>query len=231
MGLADVYDFAGDFNTLWSAKSHAESAADGNGNAVTNTLSLGSDAIGIASMAPKCPETPVIQAGLLALAAMNLTCGIGTPDSGDRFGNGNKEFSTVGQILKSATPTQNWQGSASTAYAAQDVKQQDRSQLMAKADSIIESVVKKQAGQVANTRSLLDACSVALGIMVAPAVAAYAIPVVGPELSMAIQIGAVAGSLPIAQTRMMKMTTDAAMNGIEVAKAARMYNQVSATAG
>lgn len=239
-------DVLGGFNTVWSAKSHTEAARDNDVHPVVNTLTTASDAIGLTQLAgtaipaavnkfspnliPKCPQTPVIQAGLLAIAAMTLECGIGTPDSGDRFGNGNKEFGNVGAILKSATPTQQWEGSASKAYAAQDAKQQDRSQLMAQADSIIESVVKKQAGQVTNTRTVLDACSVALGIMVAPAMAAYPLVPAGPAISMSIQIGAVAGSMPIAMAAMTKMGVEAANNGLEVAKAAGIYRQVAATA-
>jgi hypothetical protein len=234
-------DVLGGINTVWSAKSHVEAAQDGNVDPVVNGITTASDGIGLTQLAatvankaapsliPKCPQTPIIQAGLLAIAAMNLECGIGTPDSGDRFGNGSKEFNTVGQILESAAPTQNWQGSASSAYAAQDVKQQDRSQLMAKADSMIAGIVQQQASQVTNARTMLDTCSVALGVMVAPAMAAYPIPVVGPEISMGIQIGAVAGSMPIAMATMAKLATAAAKNGLEVAKATRIYNQVAAT--
>ncbi|MGV0740019.1 EspA/EspE family type VII secretion system effector [Mycobacterium syngnathidarum] len=239
-------DILGGINTAWSAKSHVETAQDGNVHPVTNVLTTASDGIGLTQLAgtvipavankfspnliPKCPQTPIIQSGLLAIAAMNLQCGIGTPDSGDRFANGNKELNTVGQILQSATPTQNWQGSASSAYATQDVKQLDRSQLMAEADRTMQAIVQKQAGQVTNTRSILDACSVALGIMVAPAMAAYPLVPAGPAISMSIQIGAVAGSVPIAMAAMTKMGVDAAMNGVEVAKATRIYNQVAATA-
>ncbi|WP_139335033.1 EspA/EspE family type VII secretion system effector [Mycobacterium sp. GA-1841] len=244
--MARLDDILGGINTVWSAKSHVETAQDTDVHPVTNVLTTASDAIGITQLAgtvgpaiankfspnliPKCPQTPVIQGGLLAIAAMTLHCGIGTPDSGDRFGNGNKEFGNVGEILKSAMPSQHWQGSASNAYTAQDVKQQDRSQLMAQADSIIESVVKKQAGQVTNTRTVLDACSVALGIMVAPAMAAYPLVPAGPAISMSIQIGAVAGSVPIAMAAMTKLGIEAAMNGLEVAKATGMYNRVSTTA-
>lgn len=239
-------DILGGINTVWSAKGHVETAQDGNVHPVTNVLTTASDGIGLTQLAgtvipavankfspnliPKCPQTPVIQAGLLAIAGMNLLCGIGTPDSGDRFGKGNNELNTVGRILQSASPTQSWQGAASSAYAAQDVKQQDRSELMAKADRMLQEIVQKQASQVTNTRSMLDACSVALGIMVAPAMAAYPIPVVGPEISMAIQIGAVAGSLPIAQASMLKMTSDAMTNSAQAASAARIYNEVAATA-
>ncbi len=239
-------DVLGGINTVWSAKSHTEAAQDGNVNPVVNGITTASDGIGLTQLAgtvipavankfspnliPKCPQTPIIQGGLLAIAGMTLECGIGTPDSGDRFGKGNQEFGKVGQILDSATPSQSWQGSASSAYAAQDAKQKERSQLMAQADTIVESVVSKQASQVTNTRTVLDACSVALGIMVAPAMAAAVVLPAGPAISIEIQIGAVAGTMPVALAAMTAMQVAAGMNRMEIAKATRIYSQVAAAA-
>ena len=231
MGLSTAFDVIGDINTLWSAKSHVESTADGNGHPVSNTMALASDTLGVAQMLiPRAAPTPVISAGLLAVAAMNLQCGIGAPDSGDRFANGNNEFNTLGQMLESAVPKDQWQGGASNAYAAQDSRQQERSDLMAKADSTIAAAVQKQAQQVTNTRTILDACSVAMGLMIAPAMAAYPLVPAGPAISMSIQIGAVAGSLPIAQASMVKMGVDAMMNASQITQAANLYKQAAATA-
>ncbi|WKG04256.1 EspA/EspE family type VII secretion system effector [Mycolicibacterium sp. HK-90] len=239
-------DALGGFNTVWSAKSHTETAQDTNVHPVVNTLTTASDAIGLTQLAgtavpavvnklspgliPKCPQTPIIQAGLLAIAAMTLECGIGTPDSGDRFGKGKQELNTAAKILESAIPTQAWQGDAARAYTARGTKQQERCRLIATADSIIETTVQKQASQVTNTRKVLDACSVALGIMVAPAMAAYPFLPAGPAISMQIQIGAVAGTVPPALAALTKLSLDASTNMREIAKATQLYSEVAATA-
>ena len=79
---------------------------------------------------------------------------------------------------------------------AQVAEQCEQSRDVAQIDSRMQEIIVNQADQVAKTRQLLNIYSVALAVMTAPAMAAAAIPE-GQPASVAIQVGAVAGSVPL----------------------------------
>src|SRR5262245_33843600 len=93
---------------IFAAKSfweHIQGVADGDPQAMTG---LGADILGAAQTLPKYPpswQTPIISAGLMSLNVMQLTCGSGTADPGDRFGAGASRFSGIGATLESAFPS------------------------------------------------------------------------------------------------------------------------------
>ncbi|MBU9762730.1 hypothetical protein FR943_02530 [Mycobacterium sp. TNTM28] len=180
-------------------------------------------------MFPKCPQTPIIQLGLFAIAGMSLECGVGQPDTGSKFDEGRSAFNTVNQTQKSAAPTQQWQGSASQAYDKQVERQSKRSQTMAQADRTMQEVIQNQAEDIARTRQLLDIYSVALSVMIVPAMIAAAIPG-GQPASVAIQVGAVAGSVPLATGSMLAMGATAVANAAKIQQTVAKYNEVAATA-
>lgn len=211
----------GNANTLWSTKSHDDAG---------DKLGLGSDAIGIVQMfLNKSYATPIISAGLLAIQGMTMTCGIGNPDSGDRFGKGAAQLGDVHQTLESAKPTSGWQGDASQAYTGQDAKQQERARTIAEADKKMEAVISKQAGQIDQTRSFLGTCATVLGYAILPAIAAKAFPASAPY-AIAIEVGAVAGSVPLAAGQMSVMAANSAANAVEISQAIGKYAKVAASA-
>lgn len=212
----------GDANTLWSTKSHSDAG---------DKLGLGSDTIGIVQMLlGKSFATPIINAGLLGIQGMTLTCGIGNPDSGDRFGKGAEQLGHVHDTLESAKPTSGWQGDASQAYKGQDAKQQERARSIAEADKALEAIVSKQASQIDQTRSVLGTCATVLGYAILPAMIAKVSGPQGPAVAMAIEIGAVAGSVPLAAGRTSMMSANAAANAVEVGQVIGKYTKVAASA-
>ncbi|MDH6198207.1 uncharacterized protein YukE [Mycobacterium frederiksbergense] len=221
LGDSEKLTDLGNANTIWSTKSHDDAG---------DTLGLGSDAIGIVQMfLNKSYATPIISAGLLAIQGMSMTCGIGNPDSGDRFGRGSEQLGDVGKTLESATPTDSWQGDASSAYTTQDSKQQERARTIAETDKKIEAVISKQADQVNQARSFLGTCATVLGYAILPAMAAKAFPATAP-FAIAIEVGAVAGSVPLAAGQMSMMTANSVANAAEIGQATGQYAKVAASA-
>ncbi|MED5811113.1 EspA/EspE family type VII secretion system effector [Mycolicibacterium sp. 050232] len=222
LGNSKVAGDLGDANTLWSTKSHDDAG---------DKLGLGSDAIAIVQMfLGKSFATPIINVGLLGIQGMTLTCGIGSPDTGDRFGQGAEQLGQVHDTLESAKPTSGWQGGASQAYTGQDAKQQERARSIAEADKALEAIVSKQASQVDQTRSFLGTCATVLGYAILPAMIAKVSGPQGPAVALAIEMGAVAGSVPLAAGRMSMMNANAAANAVEVSQVIGKYTKVAASA-
>lgn len=226
-----VLDKLGTANTIWSAKSNIEgSTNNSNSNQTLDTIGLGADAIATVQMfLPTAFGTPIISAGLLALQGMALTCGIGDPDSGDRFGQGAAQFGEVDGTLESAIPSDSWQGSASQAYKAQDSKQKDRATTIQEADSAIEAVVHNQAKQVNQTRTFLDVAATALGYAVLPAMIARAFGPPGIPVAIGIEIGAVAGSVSPSVGAMGVMSANSAVNATKIYQEMSKYAKVSSS--
>lgn len=222
LGKSDELGQLGNANTLWSTKSHADAG---------DKLGLGSDAIGIVQMfLRKSFATPIINAGLLGIQGMTLTCGIGNPDTGDRFGQGAEQLGRVNDTLESAKPTSGWQGGASQAYTGQDAKQQERARAIAEADKKLEAVISKQASQIDQTRSFLGTCATVLGYAILPAMIAKVSGPHGPAVATAIEVGAVAGSVPLAAGQMTKMTANSMANAAEISQTMGQYAKVAASA-
>lgn len=225
LGNSKAFGALGGPATAWSAYNHATADVPG----AYKVLSLATDGLGVAQLFPKCPQTPIIQVGLLSIAGMSLQCGFGQPDKGDKFADGVGAFNQVGKTQEAAAPTEQWQGDASKAYNAQVARQSKRSETMARADSMMQEIIYDQAEQVAKARQLLDIYSVALSVMIVPAMVAAAIPG-GQPASVAIQVGAVAGSVPLAMGTMTAMGASAVANAAKVQQAISRYNEVTASA-
>ncbi|WP_142281534.1 EspA/EspE family type VII secretion system effector [Mycobacterium kyorinense] len=174
-------------------------------------------------------ETPIIDAALLALTLMSLQLGFGDPDSGDRFGNGSTQFQQVYELLDSAFPN-GWAGAGSQAYTKQNTKQQGRAEIMAHADNMMHGIVQEEARQLTETQTYIDVASDFLMACIPAAIALYAVPVVGPEMSLAFQAGAVAGAMPLPTARMAQMVFQAMQNAAQVQQAIGKYNEVASTA-
>src|SRR5215217_6218503 len=185
----------------------------------------GADAVGTAqSFLGKANETPVIEAGLIAITIMNWMCGFGDSEKGDSFGDGGSKFNEINEKLKSASPDGSWTGSGSDAYAAQNTKQQTSATTMVDADFDMNQIISCEANQLSGTRDILDHAGTVLGYASLPAIAAMRIPVIGWEVSMGIQLGAVGGTVPVCQAEMVQMASRALENAESVRKAIDLYN-------
>src|SRR5579875_683778 len=174
-------------------------------------------------------ETPIIDAALLALTLMSLQLGFGDPDSGDRFGNGSTQFQQICEVLESAFPN-GWEGAGSQAYTKQNTKQQGHAEIMAHADNMMHGIVQEEARQLTQTQTCIDVASDFLMVCIPAAIAMYAVPVVGPEMSLAFQTGVVAGAMPLPYARMTQMAFQAMQNAMQVQQVIGKYNEVASTA-
>jgi hypothetical protein len=225
------FDILSGISTIQSVIDHLQNAADGD---PWGFAGLGADGVGVAqgvisleSLAAEAAETPVIEAGLWAIIAFNWMCGVGDPEKGDRFGEGGSQFNEIIEKLKSAAPDSSWTGSGSDAYASQNVKQEDRAKTMVDADFDMNQIISCEANQLNGTRDILDHAGTVLGYAILPALAALRIPVIGPEISLGIQLGAVGGTVPVCQVEMINMASNAVRNAQSVQKALDLYNSAN----
>lgn len=174
--------------------------------------------------------TPIIGAALLAINGMQLMCGVGDPETGDRFAKGADNFTAISDTLKRATPTDDWHGSGSDAYTAQNERQQERAAAMGKIDTEVKGIVANEAEQIKNTRDALDIVATSLTICIPIAIVIGKIPPTGPANQMAFEIGAVAGSMPIALGAIATMESLTLANAQKFARAASAYQDIAAGA-
>ncbi|BBX28318.1 EspA/EspE family type VII secretion system effector [Mycolicibacterium alvei] len=174
--------------------------------------------------------TPIIGAALLAINGMQLMCGVGDPETGDRFAKGAHHFTAIADTLKWSTPTEQWHGRGSDAYAAENEQQQERAAKMSKIDAEVKGIVANEAKQISNTRTALEIVATSLTFMIPIAIAIGKIPPTGPANQMAFEIGAVAGSMPIALGAFGTMESLTLANAQKFRQAASDYQEVAAGA-
>lgn len=174
--------------------------------------------------------TPIIGAALLAINGMQLMCGVGDPETGDRFAKGANGFKAISDTLERATPTDQWHGSGSKAYAGENERQQERAAAMGKIDTEVKGIIANQAQQIDNTRTALEIVATSLTICIPIAIVIGKIPPTGPAQQMAFELGAVAGAMPIALGAFGTMEALTVANAQKFQQAANAYQQVAAGA-
>jgi hypothetical protein len=189
----------------------------------------GASAMGAAKFAAAA-ATPIINVGLITLTVASNTLGFGRPEDGERFSSGSSQFADANAALQETDPPEDWAGSARDAYHERNAEQQIRAADMAKYDAKIKEILAKEAGQVDNTREFVSKRQTVLGLAIAPAIAAKAIPAVGAAVSAAIEIAAVAGTVPFAMQRMEEMLHHASDNAGAIGEIASRYESLAAAA-
>lgn len=106
-------------------------------------------------------------------------CGVGDPETGDRFAKGAHHFTAIADTLKWSTPTEQWHGRGSDAYAAENEQQQERAAKMSKIDAEVKGIVANEAKQISNTRTALEIVATSLTFMIPIAIAIGKIPPTG----------------------------------------------------
>ncbi|OBF44336.1 hypothetical protein A5719_07670 [Mycolicibacterium peregrinum] len=174
--------------------------------------------------------TPIIGAALLAINGMQLMCGVGDPETGDRFAKGAHGFTAISDTLKRATPTEQWNGRGSNAYAAENEQQRQRAATMSKIDTEVKGIVANEAEQIGNTRTALEIVATSLTFMIPIAIVIGKVPPTGPAQQMAFELGAVAGAMPIALGAFGTMESLTLANAQKFRRAASAYQEVAAGA-
>lgn len=174
--------------------------------------------------------TPIIGAALLTLNGMQLMCGMGEPDTGDRFAKGADNFTAISDVLKRATPTELWHGSGSDAYTAQNERQQDRASTMGQIDTDVKGIIADEAQQIKATRNVLDVSATLLTFMIPIAIVIGKIPPTGPANQMVFELSAVAATMPGALAAFGTMEALTLANAQKFRRAASAYREVAAGA-
>jgi EspA/EspE family/Excreted virulence factor EspC, type VII ESX diderm len=226
-------------NYWYGGYQHVTGAKDSPGWAMAGT---GADFIGLmqpwglaagkameATKFVEAAETPIIEAGLLALMGMSNACGFAEPDQGQGFGQGSDAFQKIDDALGTTGAPETWTGDAAGAYSGQNGVQQKRARSLAEADRKIQHVLERQARQVKDTRDVIDHMTTVLTAAIIPAVAAYGIefpPGAGVALSTEIQIAAVAATVPYATEQFGELGYHAIDNASDIRAAAQSYGLI-----
>jgi len=173
---------------------------------------------------------PIIAAGLEVLDKFGVICGDPvTPDVGAMFDDGASAFEDIEDALKQAVPSGSWTGASADKYALADAQQVTRAADMAKADARMQQIIADEAEQVIQTRECIDDCAEQLKLAIIPALAALA-PIFEPEgaaVSIAIQIAAVATTVPPATLRVTDMGWASSRNAADIRQVAGDYHAVA----
>ena len=189
----------------------------------------GGEALGAARFA-EAAATPIIAAALVSMMGMSNSCGFGSPNDGQQFSSGADGFKKAADSLNGTKHPDSWQGSASDSYGSRNEEHQRRVVAMAEADEMVKKALADEAGQVTRTRDTLDHMQTILGLSIPVALAAYATPPpAGEALSMAIQVGAVAGTLPLAIQGMEALVSNASRNSATIEQAAQRYSEIASS--
>jgi ESX secretion-associated protein EspA/E len=242
MGQRNILDGYGDFNAANGIDGHLQGLGD---DPVGSIAGFGADAIGLVQGygAPvaealgfvkqakfiEAAETPIIEAGLMALATMGNLCGFGTPDEGQGFGLGSDAYQKIEQTLSTTDAPGTWTGDGSVSYTGQNDAQQSRAAKMATTDRKIQHVLEREAQQLDQTRKVIDYMSTTLTAAIIPAVTALSIeipPGAGVALSMEIQTIAVLGTVPMATTAFELMAAQALANANEIQTLSKTYDGI-----
>lgn len=175
--------------------------------------------------------TPVLVGGQKAIQGMLWTTGDGDPESGEAFGNGSRAFDDPKQSLADAHTNSSWEGGpAPAAYERRVGEQENRVATLADADSQVASIVSREAGELVETRRILNGLHNWLAEYGEYTQTLGVIPEVGKAIQMQAEMLAVGMALKDASTKMWEMHDNANANAAAVREALAMYRQVSTAA-
>jgi hypothetical protein len=101
---------------------------------------------------------------------------------------------------------------------------------MSSADSAIQKVVAEEAGQVGETRDFVSQMQTILSLSIVPALVAKAVPYVGQALSIAIEVAAVAGTVPAATVQCHQMASRSGEHASKIRDLASRYESIGSNA-
>jgi hypothetical protein len=175
--------------------------------------------------------TPVLVGGQKVIQGMLGTTGDGDPESGEAFGDSSRAFDNPKQSLAAAHTNSSWEGGpAPAAYERRVGEQENRVATLADADSQVASIVSREAGELVETRRILNGLHNWLAEYGEYTQTLGVIPEVGKAIQMQTEMLAVGMALKDASTKMWDMHNNANANAAAVRQALWMYQQVSTAA-
>lgn len=169
----------------------------------------------------------LLDCGRQIIAGMRTTTGNGEPDDGAQFDQGRREFSIVGQTLRSAAVVDRWDGAGARAYADQNTRQQVRMETMADADQAVFAVLVREALQIKLRRDTLDDQSDTLARTGDATLPLQFIPSYGEAAKLAIQSTALSGALLVSAQALHDLHEDVSANAAELSRAVGRYAGVA----
>jgi len=177
--------------------------------------------------------TPVLQGGQKSIEAMRWATGSdddGT-ESGEGFANGSRDFRIQLDAQAKLHPDSTWDGgSAPRAYEKRVDEQEGRLAMLRDADAQVASIISREAGELIETRRILDNLHNWLAEYGEYTQTLGVIPVVGKYIQYDAEILAVAMALKDATSKMWEMHNNANTNAAGVRSALALYQEVSMTA-
>ncbi|MDY6996496.1 MAG: EspA/EspE family type VII secretion system effector [Actinomycetota bacterium] len=193
---------------------------------------LAADTAEVASVAqamlPRARQTPIIAGGLQAVLAMQYLCGwTNEPSDGEGYSASAQRFNEVIDTLKSAMPEQHWAGEASDAYRRANEHHCRLAETMVDADLDVHAALSAEAGEVNNTRRILNNAATLMGNAIAPALVVQAIPEVGMGMSRAIESAVVGVSLPTCLWYMEQLSEQSMRAAESIRNATLLYEEIA----
>jgi len=165
----------------------------------------------------------ILDAGQLLIAGMRLTTGWGDPEQGESFGQGSARFTNVGETVGSAYPGEDWQGAGADAYSVANRRQAGSTAAMAVLDRSVQTVIAREAYQVAYSRDKLDDQSNYLGDLSYTTWSIALIPGVGRAMKSAFEMAAVHSALSLCSFELHHLSQEAGENASELRELAGEY--------
>ncbi len=175
--------------------------------------------------------TPILKGGQKLIEGMLWTTGSGDPDAGGGFANGSRAFKRELGTLASAYPDARWDGGpAPRAYERRVRDQENRVATLSEADSRIATIVGREAGEIIETRRILDNLHNWLAEYGGYTQTLGVIPVVGKYIQMEAEMLAVGMALSDASRKLWDMHNCANVNAAAVIEVVESYTTVTSSA-
>ena len=158
----------------------------------------------------------ILDGGQKVIEGMRLTTGAGEPENGDRFGQGWSRFNAATETLTAAFPNDSWTGEAADAYIGQNRTQAGRTNAVALLDRGVQTVIAREAYQVAYHRDKLDDQSNFLADLSYVTMALGLVPGYGKAMKATVEAAAVQAALSICSLELYELSREANQNAAEL---------------
>lgn len=171
--------------------------------------------------------SPILDAGQVLIAGMRMTTGWDDPERGDRLGYGATLFTRAGETVGSAYPDQDWIGAGAQAYETANRRQADRIVSMAMLDRSVQTVIAREAYQIAYHRDKLDDQSNYLGDLSYLTWPLGLASGAGKAMKAAVELSAVSAALSICSAELYQLWQETNANATQLRELAGEYSALT----
>ncbi len=172
----------------------------------------------------------ILTVGQALLTQMKHTLGEGDPDDGQAFGVAADRFRSADSELGAASPTEQWVGDGSDAYADQNSRQRLRAESVADTDHEVHRVLAGEAFQVGYHRRQIDELYNWLGELSEYTQWLDLVPRFGDAAKLMVETAAVNTALTSAGFELANMHDEASQNAARLKDLVGRYQAIAATA-